>query len=63
MTQQFHSGYISEENKNTNSKRHLHTNVHRSAIYNIKGVEACQVPINRGADKKMWYIQWNIAQP
>ena len=33
-------GYISKENKNTNSKRYMHPNVHHSIIYKNKDVEA-----------------------
>jgi len=30
MIQQFHSGYSSEENENTNSKRYMHPHAHNS---------------------------------
>ena len=33
------SGYLSEENKNTNSKRYLHPHVHCSNIYNSQNME------------------------
>ena len=33
MIQQFHSGYIPKENKNTNSKRYMRLYVHFSIIY------------------------------
>ena len=32
-------GYISEKNENTNSKRHMHLNVHDSVIYNSQDME------------------------
>ena len=34
------SGYFSEENKNTNSKRCMYSYVHCSIFYNIQGTEA-----------------------
>ena len=34
------SGYFSEENKNTNSKRYVHPYIHCSIIYNSQGMEA-----------------------
>ena len=30
-----HSGHTSEENKNTNSKRYMHPNVHSSVLFTI----------------------------
>ena len=33
-------GYIAKENKNTNSKRYMHPNVHSSIIYNSQDTEA-----------------------
>ena len=33
------SGYLPEENEITNSKRHMHPNVHCSIIYNSQDVE------------------------
>ena len=33
-------GYTSKENKNINSKRHMHPNVHSSIIYNSQDREA-----------------------
>ena len=33
-------GYISEENKSSNSKRYIHPNVHSSIIYNCQEMEA-----------------------
>ena len=34
------AGYISGENKNTNSKRYMHPNVHSSIIHNSQDIEA-----------------------
>ena len=48
-------GYIFKRNKNTNSKRYMHPNVHSSIIYNCQDVEATSVSINRWI-KKMVYI-------
>ena len=31
---------VSEENENTNSKRHLYPNVHSSMIYNFQDMQA-----------------------
>ena len=36
-----------EKNKNSNSKRYMHDNVHSSTIYNSQDMEAAQLPINR----------------
>ena len=47
MTQQFHSAYIPEKNKNINLKRYMHPNVHNSVICNCQDMEATQVSINR----------------
>ena len=40
MIQQFHSGYISEENKNTDLKKKIYPNIHSSVIYNSQDMEA-----------------------
>ena len=40
-------GIHPEKNKNSNLKRHLHSNVHRSTIYNSQDMQTTQVPINR----------------
>ena len=34
------STYISEENKNANFKRYMHSNVHSSIIYNTQDTKA-----------------------
>ena len=40
MTQQLHSWvYIQKNPKNTNLKRHMHTNVNSNFIYSFQGVE------------------------
>ena len=39
MVQQLHFR-LSEENKNTNSKTHMHPNVHSSTVYNSQDREA-----------------------
>ena len=38
-TQQFHSGYLHKENKNTNLKIYVHPYVHCSIIYNSQDME------------------------
>ena len=38
--------YLEKKNKNTNSKRYTHPNVHNSTIYNNKDMEATQEPLN-----------------
>lgn len=55
MIQQVTSGYISEENQNTNSKKYMHQYVHHSIIYHSQDMKATQVPINR-VDEKLWYV-------
>ena len=44
-------GYICKKNKNTNSKKYMHPNVHGSIIYSCQDLEAAQVSINRWMDK------------
>ena len=44
-------GHVFGENHNL--KRNIHSNVHHSTIYNSQDMEATQVSINRGMDKKM----------
>ena len=39
--------YLGEKNENTNSKRYMHPNVHRSIIYNCQDLQATSMPINR----------------
>ena len=60
MTQQFHHRYREKHN----SKRHMHPSVHCSTVYNNQDMEATQMSIDRGIDKKRCstYIQWNITQ-
>ena len=51
MIQKVHSGYISEVNKNSNSKRYTHlAKVYGSFIYNSQDMETIQVSINRRTD-------------
>ena len=50
MTSNFTSGYLSEENENTNLKRYMHPYIHCSIIYNRQNMEAIQVSINRRMD-------------
>ena len=38
------SGYKSEENENTNSKRYMHSNIHSRVIYNSQDMEATKCP-------------------
>ena len=42
MIQQFHSGYISKETQNTNSKGYMHLYVYCHVIYNHQNMEADQ---------------------
>ena len=51
LTNNFTSGYIPKENKNTNLKRHTHISVHCSIIYNCQDTEATQMLINRWMGK------------
>ena len=43
----FISGYLSEETQNTKLKKHMHSYVDCSLIYNSQGLEATEVSINR----------------
>ena len=53
------------ENKNTNSERHMHSNVHSSINYNSHDMVTIQVYANRQTDKEdgVICILWNITQP
>ena len=57
------SGYLSKENKNTNSKRHMHANVHCSIIFAKTWKQPKCPSIHEWV--KMWRIyirtQWNIS--
>lgn len=57
------SGYLSKENKNTNSNKYLKPYVH-CIIYNSQGVETIWLTIDGWMGKKnMFYItQWTIIQ-
>ena len=52
MIQQLLSGIHTWKNKNTDSKRYMHPNVHSSIIYNSQDTEATQFSINRQMDKE-----------
>ena len=54
MIQQFHSGYI-PQNENSNSKRYLYPNVHISITYNSQIMEANCVHHQDEWIKKMLY--------
>ena len=45
-------GYFFKENKNTNSKRYMHTYVHCSIIYNNQDMEITYMSINRWMEKE-----------
>ena len=47
-------GHILRENDN--SKIYTHPSVHCGIIYNSQDMEAIQIYINRGMEKKVWYI-------
>ena len=40
------SGYLSEENENTNLRRYLHTYIHYSIICNYQATKTTEVSIN-----------------
>ena len=40
-------GYTSRKEKNSNSKKCMHPNIHSSTIYNSQDMETIQVSINR----------------
>ena len=44
--------YPETKNKNTNSKRYVHPNIHSGITYNRKNMEVIQVSINRRMDKE-----------
>ena len=46
------SGNIPKETQNTDWKEYMHLYVHCSIIYNCQDLEAAQMPISRGVDKK-----------
>ena len=52
MIQQSCSEHIYGKNKNSNSKRYMHLNIHNSTIYNSQDMSVTWVSINRGVDKE-----------
>ena len=52
MIQQSTLGHISGKEKNSNSKRYMHPDVHSSTISNSQNTEATEMSINRGVDKE-----------
>ena len=42
--------------KKTNSRRHMHSKVHGSTMYNSQNIETSQMSISDEWIKKMWYI-------
>ena len=46
MIQQFHSGYMSEENENTYSERCMHPNFHCNVVFLSQVMETMSVPNN-----------------
>ena len=62
----FTSGYLFEENENTNSQRYMYTHVYCSIIYNNHDMDTTNVPIDKWMDKGVCLCiltQWNIIQP
>ena len=53
-------GYLSKENKNTNSKRYIHRNVHSSIIYNSQDMEASVHQQMNGLRCGMYIYIYNI---
>jgi len=51
-------GYLSKGNKNTNSKRYLHSYVHCSIIYNSQDMETICVSIHWWMEEEN--VQWNV---
>ena len=47
------SGYLSEENKNTNLKRYTHLHVHYTIIYSRQDIEVTEVSIGRWMGKEI----------
>ena len=50
----FTSANISEETELSNSEEYMHLCVHWNIIYNSQYLEAAQVSIIRGVNKKLW---------
>ena len=48
----FTSGYLSQENENTNLERCLHPHIHWRIIYNSQDMEATQIPTDRWIDQE-----------
>ena len=69
------SGYLSQEDKNTKSKRYIHPNVHCNIIYKSQDMEQSECPLMDECIKKtdvlyihthtymntMEYYIWNLA--
>ena len=53
------TGYLSEENGNTNLKTYMHPNVHSSIIYISQDMEATWVSIDRWMDKDDTVYMYN----
>ena len=51
-----HQGSPPYTQRNHNSKRHLHSNVHCSTIYNSQDIEPTWMPITEEWIKNMWYV-------
>ena len=54
MMQESHLGYLSEGNKNTNSKIYTHHYVHGSFTDNSQGMEATEMSIDWQMDKDVF---------
>ena len=58
------SGYLSDDNKNSNLKRYMDINVHCSIIYNRQDMEVTQVSNDAWMDKEgVIHKHWNFTQP
>ena len=62
------TGYLPKENKNTNSKRYMHSYVYFSIIHNSQDMKETQVSLywlihEEDVRYKYTHTQWNITQP
>ena len=55
MALQFHFGYVSKENENTYSKKHMHLYVHCTIIYNLRRGSNLRCPPMDKRKGKVWY--------
>ena len=49
-------GHLSGKEENSNSKRHMHPNVHHGTVYNSQDMETIEVSMDRWMDKGVFHV-------